>query len=157
MGLSEFLITFATKYKKHEKDLVLRIISIHLSPVDGEGNPEAPPESFFGKTLFARERTQDLLPVIVYQHKSLIRRRLGNVNMQLQENKATNLALAVTHNDGLLDTTWGDLLRMEADRKDDGAQGLQGGADHRKGAAIAGHRRRIMPTVEPDTLDGATQ
>ena len=57
---------------------------------------------FFGKTLFARERTQDLLPVIVYQHKSLIRRRLGNVNMQLQENKATNLALAVTHIDGLL-------------------------------------------------------
>ena len=57
---------------------------------------------FFGKTLFAREQTQDLLPVIVYQHKSLIRRRLGNVNMQLQENKATNLALAVTHIDGLL-------------------------------------------------------
>ena len=57
---------------------------------------------FFGRTLFARERTQDLLPVIVYQHKSLIRRRLGNVNMQLQENKATNLALAVTHIDGLL-------------------------------------------------------
>jgi vancomycin resistance protein VanW len=57
---------------------------------------------FFGKTLFAQERTQDLLPVVVYHHKSLIRRRLGNVNMQLQENKATNLALAVTHIDGLL-------------------------------------------------------
>ena len=53
-------------------------------------------------TRFARERTGDALPVVVYQHKSLIRRRLGNVNMQLQENKATNLALAVTHIDGLL-------------------------------------------------------
>lgn len=54
------------------------------------------------RTRFARERATDSLPVLVYQHKSLIRRRLGNVNMQLQENKATNLALAVTHINGLL-------------------------------------------------------
>ena len=33
--------------KKHEKDLVLRTMSIHLSPVDGEGNPKAPPERLF--------------------------------------------------------------------------------------------------------------
>ena len=54
------------------------------------------------KTRFARERSEMSLPVVVYQHNSLIRRRLGNVDMQLQENKATNLALAVTHIDGLL-------------------------------------------------------
>ena len=54
------------------------------------------------KTRFAHQRTQDSLPVVVYRHNSLIRRRLGNVNMQLQENKATNLALAVQHIDGLL-------------------------------------------------------
>ena len=54
------------------------------------------------KTLFAKERTEKLLPVTVYQHNSLIRRRLGNVDMQLQENKATNLALAVSHIDGLI-------------------------------------------------------
>ena len=54
------------------------------------------------KTLFARERTNESLPVVVYRHNSLIRRRLGNVNMQLQENKATNLALAVKHIDGLM-------------------------------------------------------
>lgn len=59
-------------------------------------------KDFLHKTRFARERTEDSLPILVYQHKSLIRRRLGNVNMQLQENKATNLALAVTHIDGLL-------------------------------------------------------
>ncbi|MBR1917578.1 MAG: VanW family protein [Bacteroidaceae bacterium] len=40
--------------------------------------------------------------MLVYQHNSLIRRRLGNVNMQLQENKAVNLALAVGHINGLL-------------------------------------------------------
>ena len=54
------------------------------------------------KTQFARERTAESLPVVVYRHNSLIRRRLGNVNMQLQENKATNLALAVKHIDGLV-------------------------------------------------------
>lgn len=54
------------------------------------------------KTPFAHQRTTDSLPVLVYRHNSLIRRRLGNVNMQLQENKATNLALAVTHIDGLI-------------------------------------------------------
>lgn len=51
---------------------------------------------------FAQERTKSELPAVVYRHNSLIRRRLGNVNMQLQENKAVNLALAVTHIDGLL-------------------------------------------------------
>ncbi len=54
------------------------------------------------KTRFAKERTEASLPVVVYRHNSLIRRRLGNVNMQLQENKATNLALAVRHIDGLI-------------------------------------------------------
>ena len=59
-------------------------------------------KDFLCKTRFAKERTENSLPMLVYQHKSLIRRRLGNVNMQLQENKATNLALAVSHIDGLL-------------------------------------------------------
>ena len=49
------------------------------------------------KTAFARKKGGEDLPVVVYQHNSLIRRRLGNVNMQLQENKAQNLALAVAH------------------------------------------------------------
>lgn len=51
---------------------------------------------------FAKAQTEDLLPVLVYHHNSLIRRRLGNVNMQLQENKAVNLALATPHINGLL-------------------------------------------------------
>ena len=51
---------------------------------------------------FAKVRTQESLPVVIYRHNSLIRRRLGNVDMQLQENKAVNLALAVKHIDGLL-------------------------------------------------------
>ena len=54
------------------------------------------------ESRFAAERSGESLPVVVYRHNSLIRRRLGNVNMQLQENKAVNLALAVTHIDGII-------------------------------------------------------
>lgn len=39
-------------------------------------------------------RQKEPLPCPVYRHASLIRRRLGNVNMELQENKAVNLSLA---------------------------------------------------------------
>ena len=56
----------------------------------------------FKGVRFAKERTCDSLPVVIYRHNSLIRRRLGNVDMRLQENKAVNLALAVKHIDGLL-------------------------------------------------------
>ena len=57
---------------------------------------------FLQRSHFARERSKSELPALVYRHNSLIRRRLGNVNMQLQENKATNLALAVACIDGVL-------------------------------------------------------
>lgn len=39
-------------------------------------------------------RKQEPLPCVIYRHNSLIRRELGNVDMQLQENKAVNLSLA---------------------------------------------------------------
>jgi vancomycin resistance protein VanW len=50
----------------------------------------------------ARTKSEAPLPCLVYQHKSLIRRKLGNVDMQLQENKAHNLALAAPHVNGVL-------------------------------------------------------
>lgn len=40
---------------------------------------------------FARSRREEPLPVLAYRHASLIQRRLGNVDMRLQENKAVNL------------------------------------------------------------------
>lgn len=43
---------------------------------------------------FATEKSKDTLPVVVYRHKSLIRRKLGDVDMTLQNNKAINLAIA---------------------------------------------------------------
>lgn len=43
---------------------------------------------------FAKTRQENRLPYVVYKHNSLIRRRLGNVDMRLQENKAVNLTIA---------------------------------------------------------------
>lgn len=51
---------------------------------------------------FARTRQKEPLSHRVYTHNSLIRRRLGQVDMRLQENKAVNLALAAPHVNGIL-------------------------------------------------------
>jgi len=46
-------------------------------------------------TLRKRAKTKgDELDVIIYKHNSLIRRKLGNVEMHLQENKAINLGIS---------------------------------------------------------------
>ncbi|MEA5039605.1 MAG: VanW family protein [Clostridiaceae bacterium] len=52
-------------------------------------------------TRFAREKAP-LLPIRTYTHASLIRRRLGSVDMRLQENKAVNLALTAPKVSGVL-------------------------------------------------------
>ncbi|MBR2028613.1 MAG: VanW family protein [Oscillospiraceae bacterium] len=51
-------------------------------------------QDIFSKENFAKSRCDELLPVVVYKHNSLIRRKLGNVDLQLQENKAINLAIS---------------------------------------------------------------
>lgn len=56
----------------------------------------------FSKERFATERSTQPLSELVFEHKSLIRRRLGKVDMQLQENKAINLAIAAPCIDGIL-------------------------------------------------------
>ena len=59
-------------------------------------------KDLFSGQRFAKHRQADSLPVLVYRHSSLIRRRLGNVNMQLQENKAVNLSIAAPKVNGIL-------------------------------------------------------
>lgn len=57
---------------------------------------------FFSKERFAKEKTSEPLPVLVYEHSSLIRRTLGNVDPVLQENKAVNLALSTPKVNGVI-------------------------------------------------------
>lgn len=59
-------------------------------------------QNIFIKPEFAAEKQEKKLPVVVYSHKSLIRRKLGNVDLQLQENKAVNLSLAAPRVNGIL-------------------------------------------------------
>ncbi|MBN6753648.1 VanW family protein [Kocuria palustris] len=54
------------------------------------------------RSSFARQASQESLPVKVYTHNSLIRRRLGNAQPELQEGKAVSLGLAAPHVDGIL-------------------------------------------------------
>lgn len=51
---------------------------------------------------FSRLRQTEKLPVLLYSHNSLIRRRLGNVDLELQDNKAVNLSLAAPKVNGIL-------------------------------------------------------
>jgi len=56
----------------------------------------------FSAKRFCRLRSNESFPIVIYKHKSLIRRQLGNVDMTLQENKAVNLALAAPKISGIL-------------------------------------------------------
>ncbi len=51
---------------------------------------------------FAKVRQEELLPFVIYEHNSLIRRKLGNTRMDLQENKAVNLSLSAPKVNGIL-------------------------------------------------------
>ncbi len=57
---------------------------------------------FLHRTPFADTLVAERLPVVVYRHSSLICRTLGQVDPQLQKNKAVNLALAAPRVNGVL-------------------------------------------------------
>ncbi len=59
-------------------------------------------KDLFSKEKFAKKKVQEPLSVVVYKHTSLIRRKLGNVDLQLQENKAVNLSIAAPKVNGII-------------------------------------------------------
>ena len=59
-------------------------------------------QNLFVRRHFSKVKQEELLPIVVYKHKSLIRRKLGNTQMELQENKAVNLSLSAPKVNGLL-------------------------------------------------------
>lgn len=50
----------------------------------------------------AKTKLSYTLPIVVCEHKSLIRRKLGNVDLRLQDNKAVNLGIAAPKVSGVL-------------------------------------------------------
>ena len=59
-------------------------------------------KNIFGSVRYATKKEKEKLPVCICSHKSIIRRVLGNVDLQLQENKAVNLSLAAPKVSGVV-------------------------------------------------------
>jgi vancomycin resistance protein VanW len=51
---------------------------------------------------FANQRLNEPFPFVIKRHQSLLRRRLGSSDPQLQENKITNLRIAIQALDGIV-------------------------------------------------------
>lgn len=56
----------------------------------------------FSRTKFAKKQEKSLLPEKIFQHQTLLRRKLKEVDMWMQGNKITNLKLALQKLDGLV-------------------------------------------------------
>ncbi len=54
------------------------------------------------KESFSEEKSEEALPLEICSYRSLIRRRLGQVDMRLQNNKAVNLSIAAPKVNGIL-------------------------------------------------------
>lgn len=59
-------------------------------------------QDFMSREKFAKVKSADKLPAVIYEHSSLIRRTLGNVDPVLQNNKAVNLALSCPKVSGII-------------------------------------------------------
>lgn len=59
-------------------------------------------KDFLSGERFARKKREEALPFEISSHKSLIRRKLGDVDPELQENKAVNLGIAAPMVSGIL-------------------------------------------------------
>ena len=52
--------------------------------------------------MFVKDRTENLLPYAVFLHKTILRRKLKDVDMWMQENKIVNLKIAIKQIDGII-------------------------------------------------------
>ncbi len=59
-------------------------------------------KDFFSAEKFAKQKQSEKLPNLVKSHTSILLRRLPGVDMELQENKVTNIALASAKINGIL-------------------------------------------------------
>ena len=107
------------------------------------------------KGALAQTRQTVPLPYLIYQHNSLIRRKLGQVDPVLQENKAVNLRLAAPKVSGVLirpgETFSFWTLVGPCTKK----KRLSPGADHLQRTHLQRHWRRHVPVHQPDSLAGA--
>ena len=58
-------------------------------------------KNYLTKAEFSKHKGNNL-PIVIYKYNSLIRRKLGNVDMHLQENKAINLSISAPKVNGII-------------------------------------------------------
>lgn len=107
-------------------------------------------KNLFCLSKFSRTKSPVPLEHLVWEHRSRIRRRLGNVDMALQENKAVNLRLAAPKVTGILISpgelfSFWHLVGRCSSRK-----GYREGLTIRSGRQR--HRRRNVPVYQSDPL-----
>lgn len=112
----------------------------------------------FSKEKIAKEKSQKELPNIIKSHTSIIVRKLQDVDIQLQENKATNIKIACSKINGLIihpGETFSFWKTLGPTRAKDGYQ---------EGLMIYGRRglgkgigRRLMPNGEYGAFISASQ
>jgi len=59
-------------------------------------------EWYFGKKKYVRKKTSDKLAIRIKKHQSVLLKKLGESDRQLQVNKVTNLRIAISNIDGIL-------------------------------------------------------
>ena len=107
------------------------------------------------RCAFSRHRRCEPLPVVVYAHKSLIRRTLGTVDQKLQENKAVNLSLAAPRVNGVLIRPGETFSFWRMVGPCTARRGYLPGLTISKGETACGRGRRDVPVYESASLDGA--
>lgn len=112
-------------------------------------------QDMFSGVRFSRHRRCEPLPVVVYAHKSLIRRTLGTVDQKLQENKAVNLSLAATQSKRSAHSSGRNIFVLADGGAVYCAPGIFTGPDNQQRRNSLRRGRRDVPVYESASLDGA--
>lgn len=106
---------------------------------------------------FAAGRREENLPVIVKGHRSPVLRRLAGVDMALQENKRTNLALAAACIDGVVVEPGESFSFWRLVGPPTARRGYLPGLGHRQRHGPHGGGGRPVPAGQPNPLSGTQQ
>ena len=105
------------------------------------------------KYRWAKTRKEERLPCVQFSHATPLMRHLRGEEMVWQENKVTNLRLAVKRLDGLILYPGETFSYWKRIGKPTARKGYKEGMVLFLGQHRRGHRRRAVPTVQSDFLD----
>lgn len=113
-------------------------------------------KDIFSNNKLANNKIEDKLPIVIYKHNSLIRRKLGNVNMELQENKAKNLSLAAPKLNGIIIKSGETFSFWHLVGRCLEKEGYKEGLTIAKGKTVIRNRWRNVSINKSNSLDDST-